>query len=81
MHLAKETLSSIAEADDLTHRILLDTWNEKELLGLSKDCLTDFVSLEKCVQGAMAGEALEDLTNRFRLDSGSLALFNKRVTR
>ena len=81
MHLAKETLSSIEEAVDLTHRILLDTWNEKELLGLSKDCLTDFVSLETFVQGARAREALEDLINRFRLDSGSLALFNKKVTR
>ena len=81
MHLAKETLLSIEEADDLTHRILLDSSEEKELLNLSRGCLADFVRLETFVQGEKDGEALDDLTNRFTLNNGSLALFNKRITR
>ena len=80
MHLAKETLLTIKEADDLTHSNLLDSSDEKELLNLSRDCLADFVRLETFVQGEKDGEALDDLTNRFTLNSGSLALFNKRVT-
>ncbi len=81
LHLAKETLLSIEEADSLTHRILLNSSEEEELLNLARDCLADFVRLETFVQGENDGEALDDLTNRITLDSGSLALFNKRVTR
>ena len=81
MYLAKETLLGIEEADDLTHRVSLDGSDEKELLDLCRDCLASFVSLETFVQRAKDGEALDDLTNRFTLDSGSLAVFNKRFTR
>ena len=81
VHLAKETLLSIEEADDLTHRVLLDGSEEKVLLDLSTDCLADFARLETLVQGAKDGEALDDLINRFTLNSGSLALFNKTVKR
>ena len=81
MHLAKETLLSIEEADDLTHRIALDKSEEKVLLDLSRDYIADFVRLETVVQGAKDGEALDDLTNKFTLNSGTLALFNKTLTR
>ena len=81
VHLAKETLLSIAEADDLAQRIVPDSSQGEYLLNLSRYCLMDFVRLETFRQGAEDRETLDDLTNRFILHGGSLALFNKRVLR
>ena len=81
LHLAKETLLSIREANDLTCRVSLDSSQEKEILGLARDCLADFVRLETFVQEAKNSEFLDELTNRFILTGGSLAFFNKRITK